>query len=366
MIVLQGKLYKKYIFSGVKVERSFEQQGVFPGETVAYKVSVTNMKLLPLTWLNIDEAVPIQLEFLDDDRVDKLDDASNNHQLIYSVLPYQRVNRRYQVKCHKRGYYELRDITMTSTNLLGSENYEQSREVFTPLAVYPNLREVGDDFIPANTMLGDFSVNRWIMDDPMMIVGIREYQSSDSFKSINWKLTAKNQKLLVNKYDYTADKKIMMLVNLDKSEYSMEVQEVELMEAALEVGASIAVKLIESGIPTGLATNAICIGEKASGLVEPDTGEDHIGNILTVFSQISYMKKLQSRELLKLLIKDFSWGTEIIVITLTPTDSLMEDLEELGDIKTTVLAFKQADIKHIPRNVSLYFYDRGGEKYEAV
>ncbi len=366
LVGLQEKLYEKYIFAGLELKREFDQHGAFPGDIVDYKLSVTNKKLLPLTWLCLEERIPLQLELQEDDLTEPYSEISYLHRLIYSILPYQRVNRRYKIKCLKRGYYELRDASITSTNLLGTKTYTEELERTAAIAVYPSIRELSDSFIPVNTMMGDFSVNRWIMDDPMMIIGVREYQSTDSFKSINWKLTAKNQRLLVNKYDHTADKKIMLFINLDKTEYLMESDEVDLMEEALEIGASIAVKLIESGVPTGVATNGVCVGVDAVGIVEPNTGQEHIAHVLTAFAQMSYMKKLQSRELLKLLIKDFSWGTEIILITLTASEQLMEDLEQLGDIKTTVIVFKESRPDFIPRNVKLYIYSGDGENYEAV
>jgi uncharacterized protein (DUF58 family) len=365
-IMIQNRLYEKNIFNKLFIDRSFEVHGAFPEETVTYKFSIVNKKALPMTWLEIQEKLPIQLQFDKEERMEAYSDASVLHYLTLSILPYQKVNRRYTVKCLKRGYYELRDLTLNSTNLLGSKTYSQERQTPVAIAVYPNIRDLGDEFIPANTMMGDFSVNRWIIDDPMMIIGVRDYQSTDSFKSVNWKLTARNQKMLVNKYDHTADKKIMIIFNIEKSEYTMEISEVKLVEEAIEIAASIAVKLVENGIPTGLATNAVCIGEKATGLVEPNTGHTHINDLLTTFAQISNFKKLHSRELLKLLIKDFSWGTEIIVVTLTANNELMEDLQQIGDTKTTIIAMKESKVDYIPPNVSLFYYGKEGEKYEAI
>ncbi len=365
-ILVQNRLYEKNIFNKLFISREFESKGVFPGETVTYKFSVINKKTLPMTWLEIQEKLPIQLQFDAEEKVEVYSDASVLHYLTFSILPYQRINRRYTIKCLKRGYYELRDMALSSTNLLGSKTYTQEREVPAAIAVYPNIRDLGDEFIPANTMMGDFSVNRWIIDDPMMIIGIRDYQSTDSFKSVNWKLTARNQKMLVNKYDRTADKKIMIIFNTEKSEYTMEVTDIELIEAGIEIAASIAVKLVENGIPTGLATNAVCIGQNSTGLVQPSTGSTHINELLTTFSQISNFKKLHSRELLKLLIKDFSWGTEIIIVTLSVNNELMEDLQDIGDTKTTVIALKDGKVDYIPSNVSLFYYSKEGEKYEAI
>lgn len=365
-IYIQNILYEKYSFKKLYIRRAFEQEGVFPGETVSYNVTVVNKKLLPLTWLCIDENLPYSMEFENEQTIEPCSETSFVHKLIFTILPYQRIKRGYKIKCLKRGYYNIKDITIYSTNLLGSKIYEDKRFLLNCVAVYPQIREIGDEFIPANTLMGDFSIDRWIIDDPMMITGIRNYQNRDSFKSINWKQTAKNQKILVNKYDYTADKKIMLILNLDKAEYMLEESDIPYIEEAISIGASLSLKLIQSGIPTGIATNSVCIGESSNSVLEPDTGKQHISNMLKVFSQITYMKKYKSRELFKELVKNFSWGTEIIILSVTPTEELMNDLELMGNIKTTVIAFRKNNLEYIPENISLYYHSKDGESYETA
>ncbi len=39
-------------------------------------------------------------------------------------------------------------------------------------------------------MMGDIATKRFLMEDPYMFKGIREYQPHDSFKSINFKAYA--------------------------------------------------------------------------------------------------------------------------------------------------------------------------------
>ncbi|MDF2533089.1 MAG: hypothetical protein K0Q65_2670 [Clostridia bacterium] len=364
-VVVQGLLYKKGIFEKVYIMRSFDSTGVFPGEKVVYELTIENRKFLPLTWVSIDEKLSAGLEFVINTKVQKLNEDMYLHNSMFSLLPYQKVVRRYDLKAVKRGYYQLKYMTMTSTNMLGTEEYSIDREESANISVYPNIKDLRGTLIPANTTQGDFSVKRWIIEDPMVITGVRAYSGNDSLKSINWKATAKNQQLLVNKYDYTADKRIMIILNLERQEYSLNKEDIQTIEEAIEVCASIASMMHETGIPVGFATNSHMMGPMETNVLDPDTGEKHMTAILESLARVSYFKKFKSRELLKLLVASFSWGTEIIVVTPEISEELIGDLQSLSNIKTTVVSLSISDV-NVPSNINLYYYRQEGGHYEAI
>lgn len=364
-LVVQGILYKKSIFENVRITRSFDHTGVFPGDKVVYELKVENQKFLPLSWVSIDEQFYTGLEFEVASRVKQQNEELYMHNCMLSLLPYQKVVRRYNMKAMKRGFYQLKQLIMTSTNLLGTEEYSIDKEVYASIAVYPKIKDLSGALLPANTTQGDYSIRRWIIEDPMVITGVRSYSGNDSLKNINWKATAKNQQLLVNKYDFTADKRIMILLNLERQEYSLRKEDITAIESSLEVCASIANMLDESGVPFGFATNAHTLGKTETNVLDPDTGDRHMIAVLESLAKVSYFKKYNSRELLKLLVTDFSWGTEVIVVTPELTEELIRDLESLNNIRTTVISLSQSNVS-VPSNISLYYYQQEGEHYEAI
>lgn len=365
MVSLQNFLYRKYIFKNIKIEREFEDIGIFPGDTVGFRFTITNKKPLPITWMTIQEKFSRALTFEVDSMSEYLDEEYFTHNITLSILPYQKINRRYRVKCLKRGYYELGELILTSTNILGTENYSLEMDVPVGVSVYPNIRDLSRTLLPANTTSGDFFVNRWVIDDPMMIIGIRDYVPTDSLRSINWKATAKNQKLQVNKYDYTADKKIMVIAYMERPEYLFETSDGEAFEKAIEVAASLALMLEDAGIPVGAATNTLCLGNDVSGVLEPAVGEKHGAALLEMFSRISYYKRFGAGELLSLLAKNFSWGTEIILVATRVTEALILELRGFGGIRITLIATESAYEGEVPANIHLYHYCEEGEKNAA-
>lgn len=362
---IQSILYKRKIFENLTITRSFDRNGVFPGTQLVYEMSIENRKLLPLTWLSIDEKFYSGIEFEAKTKIQELNEEVYSHNCMLTLLPYQKVTRRYNLYAKKRGFYQIKQISMSSTDILGTEEYSIDKEVPVFVSVYPCIRELKGALIPANTIQGDFSVRRWIIEDPMVVTGVRDYTGNDSLKSISWKATAKNQKLLVNKYDFTADKRIMIILNLERHESSLNKKDIVALEAAIEVCASLAAMVNEAGIPVGFATNAHTLGPVGSVVLDPDTGDSRLADILDALAKVSYFKKYRSRELLQLLVADFSWGTEVIVVTPEVSQELIAGLETINISKTTIISLCENDVE-VPSKVDLYYYRQEGEHYEAI
>ncbi len=364
-IYFQGVLYKRRIFENVTINRSFSSSGVFPGDKLVYEMSVENRKMLPLTWVSIDEKFYSALEFDVKTNIQDLNEEVYIHNSILTLLPYQKVTRRYNLRARKRGFYQIKQILMASTNMLGTEEYNVEKEILACVAIYPNIRNLNGTIIPANTTQGDFSVKRWIIEDPMVMIGVRDYSGNDSLRSVNWKATAKNQKLQVNKYDFTADKRIMIILNLERPEHSLDKEDAAAIEAAIEVCASLAIMVNEVGIPVGFASNSHLLGPVESIVLDPDTGDGRLTDILETLAKVSYFKKYKSRELLQMMVADFSWGTEVIVVTPEISKDLIADLETICKTKTTVISLSKSDIE-VPSTLDLYYYKQEGDNYEAI
>ena len=63
--------------------------------------------------------------------------------------------------------------------------------------------------------LGDISVRRFIMEDPILTIGFRDYTGREPMKAVSWKRTAQTGKLQVKEYDHTAQQTVMVLLNVE-------------------------------------------------------------------------------------------------------------------------------------------------------
>lgn len=368
LVVLQGRLYERFIFNELSIERSFDHTDAMLGDTVQLRVTVDNMKLLPITWMHMQQVFPIELQFVNEAVTEHQNRTEYIHNMVMSIFSYQRVSRRYDIKCTKRGYYEIRGVEVRSTDLFGKAAYSIEADAAAKIVVYPKFADISGSLLPASSIQGDTAVKRWIMDDPVMTAGIRDYYRSDSYRDINWKATAKRQKLMVNKHDFTSDKKIMLLLDMDDvgDIWAASNEIIPLMETAIEVGASIAEKSIREGIPTGFATNGLYGGDREDQIVEPNTGDKQVTEILNCLGRIQYYKKYDFIRLLESVCSGLSWGTELVIIVPYIKDALMSNLNLVKDTKMTLIAMEKSELTAAPPNCSVYFYIKEGEADEVV
>ncbi|MGB9779799.1 DUF58 domain-containing protein [Caldanaerobacter sp.] len=368
LLVLQAKLYKENIFKNLMIERKFEKNTVFPGDTTVLKLIVYNKKFFPVTYLKLQQKLPVELEMKRSQLVEKHDKVKYLHYTVYSLFPFQKITRKFELVASKRGIYNLFDgIRAFSTDLFGSQEYEKEFMAPARLVVYPRLIDLKNFKVIANSVYGDLFVKRWIIEDPVIISGIRDYTNSDSFKSINWKATAKTQKLKVNKYDYTADKKILILFNVDFHRYILRTDEVEKFEKAIEVAATLSVNLIQEGIPVGLSTNAICLVDGDYTYIEPSAGEGQISRLLEIFAGMSFLKKYSKEDIISYISKVLPWGTDLLIVTPFVDEELLALAGKFfSDREVMILCMDLKGIEKVFSNVKVFYYNEEGKEIEVV
>jgi uncharacterized protein (DUF58 family) len=102
---------------------------------------------------------------------------------------------------------------------------------------------------------------------------IRDYVSGDDPKRINWKASAKHDRLIVNEMEAERVTDVMIVLDTDVSFY--EVAEAELFERSVRAAASLASLFLKQGNRVGM----IMQGEER-GVVPPAFGKRHGRNIL--------------------------------------------------------------------------------------
>src|SRR4030042_838729 len=54
-----AKLWSRFCLSGVSCSRVLRNRRVFPGESVIVEMQLSNRKLLPLPWIQVDDELPL-------------------------------------------------------------------------------------------------------------------------------------------------------------------------------------------------------------------------------------------------------------------------------------------------------------------
>lgn len=278
---LQRRLYRRYWNKDLTVALQLSDDKAFEGDSLTLIETITNQKLLPIPVLKIKYVTSKFLRFADACHTEVTDHTYRND--LFSVMMYQRLTRSLPFLCTKRGYYTIDRVFLISQDILFEAEIVTSLEASVPLYVYPRPIERSRLLIPFQTMFGTILARRLLFEDPFEFKGIREYQSYDTMKSINWKASAKTGALMVNIQGHTASQQIIILLNLEME--TLRKQDA-ILEESIRLTASLAAYFIEQGIPVSLNTNALDIVSRELLQTPAGSGSGHIRTINETLARI--------------------------------------------------------------------------------
>lgn len=263
VIVTQAWIYRRWGMRRVGYERYFDVEHAFVGDEVHLVEVIANGKILPLPWLRLESMIEAGLSFTKQDDLNiSAGERYQNHHSLFSLPAYTEIVRKHRITCVQRGMYELKSATLTCGDLFNIYSHAVQLELEATLLVFPRLLDLEELSLPSHSWQGDHIVRRWIVSDPFIVAGVREYRAGDPLNRINWKATARTGELQVHHDDYTAQHRLMVLLNFDVSEEMWSaVTDPELIEHGISLAASLAQLTIQRGIETGFACNGYAVDQ---------------------------------------------------------------------------------------------------------
>lgn len=324
-----NSLSKKYSMKGLNYTRDFPKNVVEIDEEFKIKTSIENKKFLPVTFLQVSEEYPGEIEYVGDIKVKRNVDKSE-HVMYMTLMPHQRIKRTYRATVSKRGRYLIKDVTITVGDMMGFKVFSEDIFMIQEMIVLPKPYDIENSFVPYGSYNGDISVRRWIIEDPILIVGLREYSGFEPQKTIHWPSSLKSGRLMVKKFDYTTDNRVMILLNIEAYKpFWMHIDHIAI-EKCISIVRTLCEEFEMQGIPYGFATNSQIGGASGNSIYQTGWGNSHLSGILETLGRIDYGINMPFEELMKKFIENRSeYGTIIVV-----TPSVMEPyIEYVNNIK---------------------------------
>jgi len=280
-LILLRYVYRKLCLKRLDVWLFFSKPTAVEGDRLTISTVLTNAKWLPLPWVAVKFQVSKFLRFADMENSQISDDYYRND--LYNVLMYQRITRRLEFLCTKRGYYRFKSLDITCWDILMDRKYVNHYDCDADLTVYPSALAIAEIDELCTRINGNLQAQRFIHPDPFTFRGIREYAPTDPIKAVNFKASAKTNDLMVNLWDYSVSRQVILMLNLQKqSVWHNEV----LDERAIKVVASLAQRLTLSHIPVRFITNGTGVVSGKGVNLPEGTGALHLNNILEALAHI--------------------------------------------------------------------------------
>ena len=182
--------------------------------------TITNAKPRPVLFLHLEENVPAGLVLMGEknpERVEKTDDRNEKRSVLSQTLylmPKEKASRTIKACLKERGRYMFHNGRMKVGDLLGFDESTLELSFFREVVVLPKRVEAPDFNAAFGNYLGDISVRRFILSDPILTAGFREYSGREPMRDISWPASLRQGKLMVKQFDYTAELTASVILNI--------------------------------------------------------------------------------------------------------------------------------------------------------
>ncbi len=275
----------------------------FAGETIDASLHLANRSWLPLPWLQIQEAVPLDLKDQPDYRT------------VVSVGAHATFDHPYRLACKKRGYYKVGPLNLRSSDLFGFVEARWDESNPPTLIVYPQVVPLAHLRLPSRSPFGTLASRQRLLEDPARMAGVRAYTAGDSLRRIHWKASAHANELLVKKLQPSMAVPIVILLDLDRESYGVR-SLVGSSEWGITVAASVASALIGERQAVGLASNGLDALAGATAAPLPQrTGQEQLMTILSLLARIQVQAaEMRLAEWLPRQTATLPWGTTVVLV----------------------------------------------------
>ena len=310
-----------------------------------YMISeLTNKKLLPLNYVRTTQNLPKGVYRAGISGSARFDEAILNNKLSCSAYlgPLRRITRSIPLSIPARGHYEFQYTAIEGGDLLGLYSRQRIDRTVREVTVVPRALDAQEAEKLFGGYMGDVSVRRFIMEDPVLTLGFRDYTGHEPMKAIAWTQTARTGRLQVKKYDYTLEATATVLVSIERSSSIFEgnLRDVdEDIERCLSITRGVCEQLEAKGIKYALHTNIAAPGAAMQlDNVVDGLGHAHLMSILEGLGRAAYQKSKPFVDILAEDVRYAEQGRSYIVIVVKMLDEYREYIKRL-EVASGIRAF---------------------------
>lgn len=328
VIILQRKL-ALHALKHLYYDYSLDKQLVEPNEKVILSSSVKNTSNIPIMYVGLSEFLPKEMNVLEDDNWMKKHFRSGLFEQNTSYKLYLEPHTKYKTRLHfsipKRGMYKVGKYYIETGDFLGLKSQIKSQAINRTVVVMPKRYNSPIFLKTLGGFIGDISVRRFILEDPVLTIGYRDYTGREPLKNISWTQTSRMNKVLVKQFDYTVESNVSVILNMDS-------ENKEVLETALEMMRTVCEELENMHMPYEFYTNGDIEGplDNLSFLSE-GLGNQHLNLILYGLGKSKLFSLYSFSELVDKIMSKHEPNKSYIIVTPRMNADSLNALKRLKD-----------------------------------
>ncbi len=276
-------LYERLGFRNVTYTIKISVPEAYENDEIEIIEEIDNAKRLPLVWARSEISCSPYLRFKGQNPENKKDENLRGLVSgIFTLKGYQKCRRVWKVKCEKRGIMTIENATITVSDLFGLSKRAKMFTVFDSVRVLPAPADMEVGELSGDMFIGDISVRRFMLPDPFMISGAREYTGREPMNRIHWAQTARCGRPMVFDNEFTTERRVMILMNMQRSESQI----LPLSDYNLELQIKAAAFVLDYCENAGSTECALAANTENAVSIPAASGYEHAISVLRILAEL--------------------------------------------------------------------------------
>ncbi|MBD1383131.1 DUF58 domain-containing protein [Metabacillus arenae] len=279
------------------VTRTVNQEQFSVGEKLVAKIEIKRKFPFPLFYLIVEDQLPEKLK------------SSNGALSSPKKLLFPWFKRafhfKYELSSMPRGEHRFFSIRLKTGDIFGLLEKEKEFKAEDYFLVYPHYEELIYSQKNKQFEQGSSKSSIRFLQDTTMASGVREYEAGDRFSWIDWKASARRDKMMTKEFEQQRSQDILVIMDRSPSEQ---------FEQVVTFTASVIRAVLKSGASAGL----ISIG-KENTVFPFYSSEDHLKK---VFYHLAKVEADSSQTFSSVLDKHAATGSKGLKILITSCMSI--------------------------------------------
>ena len=234
---------------------SLSKNRVEADEPVALTVTVENNGRMPISYLAVRVGFPLCAALPEEA------DADQQRSLlllseVFRLWGRRSKSRSVSFRIAQRGVHTISGRDISRGDFLGLRNETARFDARRQMLVYPRPLRSSALSEALGNYCGEMSAQRWLLRDPVLTLGVREYTGNEPMHTISWSQTARRGELTVREFDYTRSLNCCVLLCVN----GLSAEDTALLDRCCSAARTVCETLIAAGVEAALFTNAALVG----------------------------------------------------------------------------------------------------------
>ena len=293
----------------VELDHSMSAQSCEPGAPFSVQTVITNKSRIPLLYLAINEVYPLAAQ-LPEGMISRTKYGDSHIKHICSVNGRRRKRLALETTINKRGVYSFRTESAEFGDFLGFREISKSVSLQNEIVIYPERHDYPDLTDALGRYCGDVASRRFLIRDPILTVGCREYTGREPMRDIHWLQSAHKGELMVREFDYTRQLSACVLLGIDGAGLPDDDE----LDKCCAVARSVCETLVERGVAVDFFTNALLKRRSGREVWRSKAAPGHTGGLLEGLGRVSSYACCSLERLLEYALRESEFDAAFILI----------------------------------------------------